>query len=170
MAPLVRRSWALSGHTPILKQRARSHQKVSVIAAIVVSPRRRRLHCYFRLHPNQNLTAHHIAAFLRVLLAQIRTPIMLVWDRLPGHRAAAITRLQQQRPRLQIELLPAYAPELNPVEYLWAYLKSNPLAHFAPADLACLSRTTRAHTRCVQRQPRLLRGFLRASPLSLRLK
>lgn len=169
MAPLVRRSWAPSGHTPILKQRARSHQKVSVIATIVLSPKRRRLHCYFRLYPNQNLTATHIAAFLRTLLAQVRTPIVLLWDRLPGHRAALIARLERQHRRLHLEFFPSYAPELNPVEYLWAYLKSNPLAQFAPADLESLARTARLHARRLQRKPTLLRGFIHASPLSLRL-
>jgi transposase len=45
------------------------------------------------------------------------------WDRLPGHRAHVVTEYLHRRHR-HVVLLPPYAPELNPVEILWAYLKS----------------------------------------------
>ena len=50
MAPLVRRSWAPAGQTPVLYQRGAHHRKVSVIAALCVSPERDQLRFYFRLH------------------------------------------------------------------------------------------------------------------------
>ena len=36
------------------------------------------------------------------------------------------------RGRLALEFLPAYAPELNPVEYLWGYWKHHELPNFCP--------------------------------------
>ena len=52
MAPLVRRSWSLRGHTPLLRQRTRAHQKVSAIAALCIAPARDRVALYFRLLPD----------------------------------------------------------------------------------------------------------------------
>jgi hypothetical protein len=48
----------------------------------------------------------------------------LLWDGLPAHRSHAMhTWLRRQRSWLVVEPLPAYAPELNPVEPLWSCLK-----------------------------------------------
>jgi hypothetical protein len=66
--------------------------------------------------------------------------------------------------------LPPYAPELNPIEYVWSYLKLDPLANLAFFDLEKLTTTARRHTRSLQRKPDVLRSFRRHSPLSLRRK
>ncbi len=63
-----------------------------------------------------------------------------------------------------------YAPELNPVEYAWSYLKMNPLANLAAPELDVLADSARRAARSVQRKPHLLRSFLAHSPLSLRLR
>lgn len=72
--------------------------------------------------------------------------------------------------QLTTEFLSPYAPELNPIEYVWGYLKLNPLANPAFFDLEQLTTTARDHTRSLQRKPDLLGSFLRHSPLSLRLR
>jgi transposase len=72
--------------------------------------------------------------------------------------------------QLATEFFPPYAPELNPIEYVWSYLKLNPLANLAFFDLEQLTTTARRHTQSLQRKPGLLRSFLRHSPLSLRLR
>jgi len=169
MAPLVRRTWAPVGQTPILHQRTRCHQKVSLIAALGLNSRRTRLHLYFRLHPHTNITAREVQAFLRHLLRQIRRPIVLVWDRLQAHRARRIQDFLHRHPRLHIFFLPPYAPELNPVESFWSYLKINPLANLAVEDVDLLAALTRSYGRGIQRQQSLLRSFLRHAPLPLRL-
>jgi hypothetical protein len=56
----------------------------------------------------------------------------LLWDGLPAHRSQAMgARLGRQRSWLVVEPLPAYAPELNPVEPLWSSLKGVELANLA---------------------------------------
>jgi transposase len=87
-----------------------------------------------------------------------------VWDRLPGHRAHVITDYLHRQGR-DVALLPPYAPELNPVEILWAYLKSNPLANFAAPDTPELARVATRHVQRLRRHPELLRSFLDAPPL-----
>ena len=165
MAPLVRRSWARCGQTPILYQRTRSHQKVSVIAALCVDFNSDRLHLYFRLRPEQNINADAVIEFLRHLLRQLDSPVVLIWDRLMAHRAVKIKRFINNRAQVHFFFLPPYAPELNPVENLWGYLKMNPLANYAATDVDSLAATTRHHARSVQRRPNLLVSFLKRSPL-----
>lgn len=165
MAPLVRRTWAPQGHTPILRQRGRSHQKVSVIAALAVSPRGRRVHLFFRIYPEVAVTGPLVRDFLCQLSLHLRGRSLILWDRLNVHRSRVVTRYLATKPHFSIEYLPAYAPELNPVEYVWGYLKTNPLANRPELDVDALTISTRHHTRCLQNQPRLLRSFLYKSSL-----
>ena len=170
MAPLVRRSWAPRGDTPILRQRTRSHQKVSVIAAPCVAPDRAVVRRYFRLHPNANINARRIVAFLSQWERQLAAPFVVVWDRLSAHRSVAVRQHLATRPQARSVCLPPYAPELNPVEYLWGYLKRNPLANLAIPEVQELADTARSCTRSIQRRSDLLKSFVQHSPLPLQLK
>lgn len=167
MAPLVRRSWAPCGQTPRLHQRTRCHQKVSIIGALAVSAARDRVQCYFRLHPQTSITAPLIIAFLHQLARQIPTPMILIWDRLHAHRGKAMQAFLHTHRNFRSVLLPPYAPELNPIEYAWAYLKTNPLANFTPADAAEMAVAARSHARALQRNSTVLRSLILHSPLSL---
>ena len=168
MAPLVRRSWSLRGHTPVLTQRTRAHQKVSAIAALCIAPTRDRVALYFRMLPDTNVNGERVMDFLEHLQRQLRSPVVLIWDRFQAHLSKLLHECVDPH-SAHIAYLPPYAPELNPVEYLWAYLKTNPLANAPAFDLATLARRARCAARSVQHQPDLLRGFLRHTHLPLRL-
>ena len=170
MAPLVRRSWQPRGQTPVLVQRGRHLQKVSAIAALAVPPRRDGARFYFRLHPQAEIGALRVIGFLRHLNQELKGPCVLVWDRLNAHRAKRTSQFVASIGRLHTYFLPAYAPELNPVEYAWGYLKMNPLANRPTFEAAELAAITHRHARTMQRDETLLRSFLRHSPLFLRLK
>lgn len=163
MAPLVRRSWAPRGHTPVLLQRGVHHQKVSAIAALCVRGHRPRF--YFRLHPNSDIHARQVIAFLRLLDRELDAPWLLLWDRLNAHRARRTTAFLESRTRPVPYFLPPYAPDLNPIEYAWGYLKRNPLANSPHFDLLALASSARRHGRVLQRRPGLLLSFLSHSPL-----
>jgi transposase len=166
LAPLVRRTWAPRGQTPVFYQRGRHRQKVSIIGALTVSPKQRRVGLYFSLIAELNVDAYWLVAFLTALARHRRGPVILIWDRLNAHRSTVIQRFLQRYPRFHVELLPAYAPELNPVETVWSYLKLNPLANFAPSDVRQLARVATKHTRRLQRRSDLVRSFLDSCPLS----
>jgi transposase len=170
MAPLLRRSWALHAHTPQIPHRTRHHSKVSAIATVCVNPARARVNCLFRLYPDQNIDAAHVIGFVQALLRQLRGPILLLWDSLKAHRARLTSDFLAQKRRIHLVVLPTYAPELNPVEYLWSDAKLGQMANFAPLDLDALTVKTRQTLRSIQRQPQRLRRLLAHSPLSLRLK
>jgi hypothetical protein len=169
MAPLVRRSWSVRGHTPILRQRGRCYQKVSAIAALCILPTRKRLALYFRLHADANVDAERAIDFLHHLQRQLRCPIVLIWDRFQAHKGELINECVAPR-SAHLEYLPPYAPELNPVEYLWAYLKTNPLTNDPIIDLNILAHRTRCVARSVQCRQDLLRGFLQHTGLPVRLR
>jgi len=129
--PLVRRTLAPKGLTPILTVRGRHRQKVSVMAALSLSPRRRKLGLLFRTRQDGYFQTDHVVAFLRDLLGHFRGRIIVVWDGWKVHAAAAA---QVNSSRLETATLPGYAPELNPVEQVWNRLKWADLANAAPAD------------------------------------
>jgi transposase len=170
MMPLVRRTWAPRGQTPILWQRTNSYRKVSAIAALVVSPRRDQVRLFFRLHPNANINAVSVLSFLQPLGRHVHGPIVLLWDRFLAHRARIVQAYIVKRRKWRSEFLPPYAPELNPVENAWNYLKTNSMTNETIYDLGMLTKTARRHGRALQRRERLLRSFLKHSPLFLRLQ
>lgn len=116
MAPLVRRTWAPVGHTPILYQRTGACEKVSLIGALALSPRRRRVRLYFALLPGQNVNVDNLIPFLRNLRIHLGGRFVLIWDRLNVHRAFRMQQFLAGLKHVRIEHLPPYAPELNPVE------------------------------------------------------
>jgi transposase len=92
----------------------------------------------------------------------------LLWDGLPAHRSRAMRAwLNTQRSWLVTERLPAYAPELNPVEGLWSSLKAVELANLVSPSLAEV--ITQAHRGIdrIRRTPHLAYSFLRHAGLSV---
>lgn len=140
-----------------------------MIAALTVSPRRQKVGLSFSLLPNENVVTATMMTFLRRLRRQLGTPLMVIWDRLNVHRAAK-TRLQGRNRSIHFVFLPAYAPELNPVEPFWAYLKMNPLANHAATDIRELGRRAARHSRRIADNQVLLRSFIAATPLPLCLR
>ena len=94
----------------------------------------------------------------------------LVWDRLNAHRANKTRAYLETVSHLSTFFLPSYAPELNPVEYVWSWLKTNPMANRAIHDVEPLADATRRCTRSLQYNQELLCSFLQHCPLSLRLR
>ena len=79
--------------------------------------------------------------------------VVLIWDGLSSHWSTRMRAwMDSQRDWLTAERLPAYAPELNPVEYLWANLKDLELANLPGATLADVA-DARPHPRPMNRQP-----------------
>lgn len=170
LAPLVRRSLAPRGQTPILKQDGGHRQKVSVIAALSLSPKRRRSHLLFQSVPNAGYDGVRTAQFLRYLLRHLRGNVLLVWDRGSHHRAKVVRDLLAKYPRLTIEYLPPYAPELNPVEYLWSPLKGSKLANVCYKDALELDDWITDHLSDYADNHAILGNFFKATPLQAALE
>lgn len=135
MSPVVKRTWARVGQTPKISRKTRSYRKITAIGAIAARYNGRRARTMFRLLKAKNANSPIFVQFLTQLLQNIKGKIIVVWDRLVAHRSRLVNRWLGRHPRIECEFFPPYAPELNPVEYLWSYLKMNGLANFAAHDL-----------------------------------
>jgi DDE superfamily endonuclease len=92
----------------------------------------------------------------------------LLWDGPPSHRSRAMRDwIRTQRSWLVVECLPAYAPELNPVEGLWSSLKAVELANLAMPNLAEVITQAHRGIERVRRRPHLAYSFLRRAGLSV---
>jgi len=168
LAPLVRRTWALRGQTPVMRQRTCHRRRVSAIGGLSISPRRRRLGWYLHFHLDRSIRQGQVVDFLRDLLHHLAGSIIIVWDRLASHRSRMLRQWLRRCRRLRLEYLPGYAPELNPNEYGWAYLKSNSLANYCPHDAEQLYAHVLLASREVAGQQSLLRSFVHATDLPIR--
>lgn len=165
LQPLVCRTWAPKGQTPIHYSWDR-RDRLSVISAISVSPRRRRLSLYFEVF-DHNIVTDDFKRFVESLLRQRRRGIILVLDRWSVHRAG-VRRLQRRfQKRLRVEWLPAYAPDLNPTEQVWNRTKRTDLGNFLPDDTIDLGRAVRRSLRHTATEQKLLRSFFKHAKLKL---
>jgi transposase len=139
------RTWAPRGQTPILRHPG-GGKKLSAAAGVT------RRGFYFRLYPG-SIKARRLLHFLRHLKGQVRGNILLVWDRLGVHRRrAGRAWLKRQGDRFVVEELPAYAPELNPVEYLWGWGKPHTVANGCARTEEELPRLARRGLRQAQQR------------------
>jgi transposase len=111
---------------------------------------------YFRLYPGA-VKSPQVVDFLKALARHIPGPMALVWDRLPAHCSRMVKdHLASLEGRIHMEYLPAYAPELNPVEYIWSYWKQHELPNVCPKDYWQLSEGARKTLRRMRRRPRII--------------
>ena len=135
MAPLARRTWAPRGQTPELVQKGRNREKVSVAAAVWLSPRRDRLGLFSRTQDDGYFDSWYMAAFLEAMLKDLAGRFVVVRDGGPMHKGDPIRDLMGQfADRLNLERLPPFAPMPNPIEPLWSWLKWGRLTNFGPRD------------------------------------
>ena len=152
------RTWAPKGQTPVLQYHF-NWQGLSAMAGITW------WNFYFRLFPGA-IRAPQVVQFLRHLLRHLRGKLMVIWDGLPTHRSRLVKDfVVEQKGRLELEFLPGYAPELNPVEYLWGYWKAHMLPNFCPKNFGELSRSGRRALCRMRRRPTLVTAFWKQANL-----
>jgi transposase len=168
--PLVQKTWAPKGQTPVLRHRTRHHRRVSAIGGLSISPQRRRVGWLLRFHTDRSIRQEQVVDFLRDLGRHLRGKIVVVWDHLQAHKSRLLRGWLRRCRRIHLEYLPGYAPELNPNEYGWSYLKRNPLANYCPHDVDQLHERVVAAADDAADSQRLLRSFIYATSLSIRLR
>lgn len=165
--PVVRRTWAPRGETPVLIHPFRYWERLSVAAALAFRWDGQRRRLFFQTRPRP-YTAAALIGFLGQLKRHFRRRrVILRWDGLPAHRSRRLREdLAQQRHWLTVERLPAYAPELNPAEPLFGNVKGGELANRC-GDLPVLAEALRTGLARVRRRQDLAFAFLRHAGLSV---
>lgn len=114
---------------------------------------------YFRLFPG-SIRSPQVVQFLQHLLRHLDCKLLVIWDGSQTHRSRLIWDfVREQKGRLWLEFLPAYAPELNPVEYLWSHWKQHELPNFCPQTFWQLSQYAREALRRMRKRTTLVTGF-----------
>ena len=152
------RTWAPKGETPILQHHF-NWDNLAAIAGITL------LNFYFRMYEG-SIKAEQVVDFLRHLMRHVPGKLLIVWDGLPAHRSKLVKEfVAEQKGQVWLERLPAYAPELNPVEYIWGYWKKHELPNFCPKDYFQLSTQARKALGRMRKRKTLVTAFWKQSTL-----
>src|SRR6516164_11433839 len=146
------RTWAPRGQTPVLQYHF-NWKMLSAVAGVTW------WNFYFRMYAG-TIKKEQVVDFLGHLLRHLAGPLLIIWDRLPAHRSYLVADfIRSLNGWIEIEYLPAYAPELNPVEYLWGHWKHHELPNLCPKDLWQLSEGARRSLQRLRRRPPLITAF-----------
>jgi hypothetical protein len=166
LGPLLRRTWAPRGQTPTLVQGGRTHDKVSVAAALWLTPLRDRLGLAFQTLAGGYFGNQEVAGFLEAVQEGLGGRLVVIWDGGNMHQGGPISELLGRlQGSLYLERLPAYGAELMPVETLWSYLKYSRLSNFAPRNVGELNERAIEELTALQDDQKLLLSFFHASSL-----
>lgn len=150
------RTFAPRGETPVLSSPAR---RTRLQAIVGITPEGE---LAYRTQ-STSFTAAGCVAFLGHLLQRFSGEIIVVWDRLAAHRSRAVRQFVEQHDRLSLESLPAYAPDLNPEEWINKAVKREYKRNRLLRTLSELKKTVRDALESIRRRPaRIISCFLSA--------
>jgi transposase len=116
--PPLGRTYGLKGHTPVVASSGQ-RQSINVISAVNASG------AFWSATYTGKLDAETFVIFLRNFMKGRRTKVFLVVDGHPAHKATIVKNyLAETQGRLELYFLPPYAPDLNPDEFVWNYMKN----------------------------------------------
>ncbi|QDT68775.1 hypothetical protein MalM25_17000 [Planctomycetes bacterium MalM25] len=165
LQPVNRQTWAPIGCTPVQKAWDR-RDRLSVIGAVVLSPTRTRVGCCFGVQ-RKNVKADDAVGFLCRLRKKVRRPLIVVWDRWSVHRSAEKKIAKLGWKHIEFESLPAYCPELKPVEAMWSHAKYADLANFVPNEVEHLNEAVHTSLDDQAHDHRLKLSFFKTALLRL---
>ncbi|MCW5235815.1 transposase [Verminephrobacter eiseniae] len=121
---------------------------------------------YFRFFPGA-IRTEQIIEFLGTLKRQMEKPLLIVWDGAAIHRSRKLNAwLEGLNGHIVAARLPAYAPELSPVEAIWAYLKKHEIANLCINTIGEVGQFARNRLKSMQRRPALINAFWKQAELN----
>jgi DDE superfamily endonuclease len=166
LRPPKARTWARRGHTPVVTVCGKGSGRVSVAGLVCLRPGARGWLFYrVRIHrgckgERRSMSEADYADLIAAAHQQLHAPVILIWDNLNPHISATMGRfVSSHRDWLTEVRLPAYAPDLNPAEGVWANMK-NGLGNLAARNVDQLAAV-------VRNRPALIGGFLAQTGLTL---
>jgi Transposase and inactivated derivatives len=156
----------------VVKVRGAGSGRVSIAGLVATKGRASRLiyrtrRYRGRKNERKGFAEADYAALFDAAHQQLGGPLVVVWDNLNAHVSARMRRLIAARSWLTVFRLPAYAPELNPVEGVWAHLKKS-LANLVRRTVDQLARLVKTRLKRMQYRCGLIAGFIAKTGLDLR--
>jgi transposase len=161
LLPGVVKTYAPRGRTPVLDEwQTRDH--LSVMGGVTPDGK-----VYTLVRP-QSLNGLHTIAYLVHLGRLAGDRLLVVWDGSPIHRRAEVSAfVAEARGKIHVEPLPSYAPDLNPVEWLWRHLKEVELRNVTCLDLDQLHQELHLALGRVRQKLRLVQSFFEGAELAV---
>lgn len=162
LLPSVVKTYGLKAHTPVVAE-LETYDHLSIMGALTTDGR------VFTLVRQDPLNGLNTIQFLEHLGHQLKGPALVLWDRSPIHRRAGVAEFATGigKKSLHIESLPPYAPDLNPVEWLWKHLKRVEMGNLTCRDLEELHEEFHLALGRVRGKPRLFPSFFAGPELPL---
>ena len=149
-------TWGVKGQTPVVE---RPGQRQSISAASAVNAKGAFWYCTYE----GGLTAELFVTLLRQMMRYRRKPVHLIVDGLPAHKTKLVKDyVQSTKGRLTLHFLPGYAPELNPDELVWSYVKRTGVARTPLRKGEQMRDKISAQLAAIKAMPRLVRSFFKA--------
>ncbi|MFA5785759.1 MAG: transposase [Actinomycetota bacterium] len=163
----MRATWAPKGHTPVLRHHF-NWKRLSVSGALAYRSDRSAAALVFQVRPG-TYNDEVLIDFLAELHAHLDlAKVSLIWDGLPSYRSRRMKAwIASQRDWLVVERLPGYAPDLNPVELVWANLKGRELANLCPDTIEEAEQAAQNGLGRIGTDAEMCFAFLRHCGLSL---
>jgi transposase len=153
-------SWGAKGQTPIV---AVPGQRQSVSAASAVNARGG---FWFATYKG-GMSAELFVAMLKMLMRHRKKSLFLVLDSLPAHKAKIVKNyVASTNGKLELHFLPGYAPELNPDELVWNYMKRTGTAKSPLVAGESLHDRIDAELAQIKKHAPLVRSFFRGEYVS----
>ena len=150
------KTWGMRGHTPIVELPG-NRQSISAASAVNAKG------AFWFVTYKGGMTAELFVALLKHIMRRRRKPLFLVLDSLPAHKAKMVRDyVESTNGKLELHFLPGYAPELNPDELVWNYVKRTGTAKSPLAFGELLQDRIDADLQAVQADSALIRSFFRA--------
>ncbi|MBV8268965.1 MAG: IS630 family transposase, partial [Planctomycetaceae bacterium] len=161
LLPGVVKTSAPKGQTPVVDEwQTRDH--LSVMGGVTVEGKVDSLVRPTALNGLQSIE------FLVHLGRLVGDRLLVIWDRSPIHRRAGVQEfVAEAGGKIHLEPLPPYAPDLNPVEWLWKQLKKVELRNLTCLDLEQLHMELHLALGRVRRRLALVRSFFKGAGLEL---
>ncbi|MFI8235433.1 transposase [Streptomyces sp. NPDC085900] len=174
MTPPTARTSSRRGQTPVIRVRGRSQRRFSIAALACYKPGERsrliyrpKRHADHKRGGRRSFTWTDYRDLLTDAHQQLSAPIVVIWDNLNVHKHARLREFIDSHDWISCYFLPAYAPDLNPVEGIWSLLRRSSQANTAFTDPDHLLSALRQGLRHIQYRSNLIDGCLKETGLTL---
>jgi transposase len=172
LRPPKARTWGRRGHTPVIPVSGKGSGRVSIAGLACYRPGERSRLIYRtivhrgRKNERRSFSERDYISLIDAAHQQLNGPIVLVWDNLNTHVSAAMRQMIDARAWLHVIRLPAYAPDLNPVEAVWSHLKRS-IGNLAVRGVDQLQTIIKNRLKTIQYRTDPLDGFLAHTGLTI---
>lgn len=153
-------TWAPRGKTPHLKRIGKYRREISTMVGLTITGK------IFKKHFEGSINSEKLVQGLEHFSYHIGRPFIVIWDRSRAHRSNLVKEYLTKHPQIQLEFLPAYAPEVNPEEFCHGNVKrSMKNAVFTSKQDIC--KNLNRHFSLLRKRPDILLACFQHAGLAL---